>query len=68
MPRLVLLLVVWLESDLVVHADSVDLGSDIDKWEIETVTVICCHDGRLAFTDMFEPASYESGLVYQLRP
>lgn len=68
MPRLVFLLVIWLEPDLVVHTDSVDLGSDIDEWEIETVTVIRRHDGRLAFADMFEPASYQSGLVYQLRP
>jgi hypothetical protein len=66
MPRLVLLLIVWLESNLVIHAYPMNLGSDVDKREIETVTVICRHDGGLAFPDMLKPAPYQSRLASQL--
>jgi hypothetical protein len=66
MPRLVLLLIVGLESNFVIHANPMNLGSDVDEWEIETVTVIGRHDCRLAFPDMLEPAPYESRLAGQL--
>jgi hypothetical protein len=62
MPRLVLLLVVRPEPNLVIHADPMDLGSDIDEWEIERVTVICRHDRGFAISNMFKPSSYQSGL------
>jgi hypothetical protein len=66
MPRLVLLLIVGLEPNLVIHADSVNFGSDVDKWEIKTVTVIRRHDGGFAFSNMLEPAPYESRLTCKL--
>jgi len=39
------------------------LGSDVDKWEIETVSVVRRHDCRFAVPDMLEPPSNKSRLV-----
>ena len=39
------------------------LGSDVDEWEIETVSVVRRHDCRFAVPDMLEPPSNKSRLV-----
>lgn len=63
MPRLVLRFIVWLEPNLVVHADTMYLGSDVDECEIEAVSVVRRHDCRSAVSDMFKPPPYQSWLV-----
>lgn len=44
---LVLHLDIWLETDLVIHADPMYLGSCVHERKIEAITVICRHDCRL---------------------
>jgi hypothetical protein len=66
--RFILLLIVRFEANLVVHADSVNLGSNIDEGEIEAVSVVRRHDCRLRLTNMLEPSPYQCRLRCQQLP
>lgn len=60
-------LVVWLEANLCVHADAMDIGSSLDEWKVERVTVVRGDDCRLGIADVLEPASDECRLVISLK-
>jgi hypothetical protein len=62
-PTFVLVFVIWLEADLVIHADAVYLGSDVDEREVERVAVVGGHDGGTGLANMFKPSSNQSGLI-----
>lgn len=57
-----LFLVVPLEPDLGVHVDSVNQCPSFNEGEIERISVVGRHDGRLGILDMLEPSSYHSCL------
>lgn len=60
---LVLHLIIWAEPNLVVHADTVDLGPGVDERKVEAVTVIRRHDGRFRVPDMLKPSPNHTRLI-----
>jgi hypothetical protein len=66
-PTLELVLRVSSKTDLVEHADTVDVRSRLDEREVERVAVERRHDGRLDVSDVLKPSTDQSGLKKRRR-
>lgn len=58
-----LLLIIYRETDLPEHVYPMSLGPRANEGEIEAVSVVCRHDGRLGLSYMFEETSKGGRLV-----